>query len=309
MNALRGLSGSVVAAELAKFLSSKSNLVVAKAADLAREGNHKSLEPQLADAFFTFMKKPTESDRGCAAKQAIVNALYEHGCDAENVFLAGSRHRQIEGTYGPPTDVAAETRGLSAMGLVRMAYRDVMPLLVDLLADETHTARIMAARAIAYAGRDEGALLLRLKVLLGDAADVVTGECLIALGALARTKSLPFVRKYLSSENPTLAESAALAIGEMRDPAALEILIEQWNRDRGQSTRHTLLLPNAIARLPRSVDFLVGVVTSEPEGLATAAVEALRIYRHDEAVRAKVERAVRARGFERLTARYEKLFL
>src|SRR5436190_16795880 len=92
MNAFRGLSGSVVAGELAKFLASKSHLVAAKAADLAREGGHKSLEPQLAEAFARFMKNPHETDRGCAAKQAIVNALYELGCDAEGIFLAGIRH-------------------------------------------------------------------------------------------------------------------------------------------------------------------------------------------------------------------------
>jgi hypothetical protein len=134
LNALRGM-GAAVANELQKFLVSKTNLIAAKAADLIREANLKSLEPQLAEAFNRFMQNPSTTDKGCAAKQAIVNTLYELGCDAQDVFLVGIRHVQKEGAWGKPVDTAAELRGLCALGLVRMAYRDVMSELVDLLVD------------------------------------------------------------------------------------------------------------------------------------------------------------------------------
>jgi HEAT repeat protein len=138
---------------------------------------------------------------------------------------------------------------------------------------------------------------------------VVTGECLIALAGLAKLKALPFIRRYLDSGNANLAESAALALGEMRNAEALDVLLEQWERDRAMSTRHNLLLPIAIARLPRALDFLIDhVVATEAEGHAAAALEALRIYRHDDAIRARVEAAVRGRRMERLDARFEKLF-
>jgi HEAT repeat protein len=302
----------VLAAELPKFLGAKSNLVVARAADLARELGIKSAEPQLLAAFDHFVKSPGETDKGCAAIQAIVHALYELGCDADKVFLVAIRHVQREG-WGKPRDVAAETRGLAALGLVRMAYRDVMPLLVDLLADPEPQARLMAARAIAYAGRDEGALLLRLKLHLGDPGDppddtAVLGECLVALGALSRLKAVPFLRKFLDDPRPTIAESAALALGEMRHADALAILLERWERDRATSTRHNLLLPIALSRVPSAIDFLVNLIATETEGHASAAVEALRIFRHDDALRARVEAAVRARDLPRLSASFGKHF-
>src|SRR4051794_1844991 len=230
--ALKGMGGgAVVAGELAKFLTDKTNLVVAKAADLAREAGITSLAPELEAAFARFMVNPTVTDKGCGAKRAIANALYELGCDASEVFLRGIRHVQMEAAWGGPVDTAAELRGLCALGLVRMGYPDVMVELVDLLGDASPQARILAARAIAYAGRDEGALLSRLKVLSGDVAEEVTAECLLALANLARGKALAFVKKYLDSPSPGLAEAAALALGEMRTDAALDVLIARWDRD------------------------------------------------------------------------------
>jgi HEAT repeat protein len=310
LNSLRGMGSAIIAPELQKFLASKTNLVAAKAADLIREANLKSLQPQLEEAFARFMKTPTTSDKGCAAKQAIANALYEMGCDSADVFLAGIHHHQMEGAYGGPVDTAAELRGICALGLVRMAYREVMVELVDLLVDPSHQARIMAARAIAYSGRDEGALLLRLKILSGDKVDDVTAECLLALGNLARTKALPFVRRYLDSPYPALAEAAAMALGEMRHESALAVLLEEWERNSMTESRKALTLPIALSRLPRSLEFLIQVVEKQPEPVAAAAIEALRIYRHDDATRARIQAAIDSRKSksEALHGLYAKLF-
>jgi hypothetical protein len=304
--ALKAAGPALLAEALPKYLASKTNLIVAKAADLAREACLASLQPHLADAFTRFMHRPAETDKGCAAKQAIASALYETGCDAEAVFLAGIRHVQPENAYGRPVDTAAELRGLCALGLVRMAYQDVMTELTDLLVDPSPQARIMAARALAYAGRDDGALLLRLKILNGDDDSDVTAECLVALGALARGKAIPFLRKYLDHQNPTLAEAAALALGEMRHAEALALLFEQWARD--PFARQRLALPIALSRLPQSADFLIQAVREQKEEIATAGVEALRIYRHDDAVRAAVAAAVDARNIAALTDRFHKSF-
>jgi HEAT repeat protein len=308
LNSLKGMGSAAIAPELQKFLSSKTNLIAAKAADLIRETGIKSLQPQLEEAFARFMKTPTTTDKGCAAKQAIANALYELGCDAQDVFLTGIHHRQLEGAYGGPVDTAAELRGICALGLVRMAYRDVMVELVDLLVDEWHTARIMAARAIAYSGRDEGALLLRLKILSGDKLDDVTAECLLALGNLARTKALPFIRRYLHSPHPALSEAAAMALGEMRHESALAVLLDEWEHNSLTDSRKTLTLPIALSRLPKSLDFLIEVVARQPEPIAAAAIEALRIYRHDEGACTKIQQAIHPRKSEALDALFAKLF-
>jgi HEAT repeat protein len=268
----------------------------------------KSLEAQLVEAFWRFMKSPSTTDKTCAAKQAIANALYELGCDAQEVFLAGIRHVQMEPAWGGAVDTAAELRGICALGLVRMGYREVMNELVDLLADPSQQARIMAARAIAYSGRDDGALLLRLKILVGDPSDEVSVECLLALGNLAKTRALPFIAKYLDSSNDALSEAAAMALGEMRHESALAILLEKWERDALPELRKPLTLPIALSRLPRSLDFLVNVIGEAPVSLASAALEALRMYRHDEAVRGRIREAVRSRERAELEAVFDKLF-
>jgi HEAT repeat protein len=306
--ALKGMGAGVLAAELPKYLAHKSNLVVAKAADLARAAGVESLAPQLAGAFPRFMEAPAKADPTCAAKREIANALYELGASASGVFLAGLHHVQKEAAWGKPVDTAAELRGLCALGLVRMGYPDVMVELVDLLADEEHQARIMAARAIAYAGRDEGALLLRLKILTGDREDVVVAECLLALGNLARTRALPFIRRYLEDSDPALAEAAAMALGEMRDAPALDVLLERWKRDRLPESRETLALPIVLSRLPRSLDFLLAAVAGEPESVAAKAIEALGIYRNDAAVAANVRAAAEARGSPKLADAFHRSF-
>lgn len=304
--ALKTAGPSVLAETLPKFIGSKVSHIVAKGADLAREKGIKSLQPQLVEAFDRFMERPGETDKGCGAKQAIANALYEMGCDAAETFLAGIHHRQFEGGFGRPSDTAAELRGICALGLVRMAYRDVMSELVDLLADESHQCRIMAARALAYAGRDEGALLLRLKILLGDPVEDVIAECLVALGALARGRALSFIRRYLDSREPVIAESAALAIGEMRTADALSALTEHWARD--PFARKSLALPIALTRLPQAQEFLTGVVVNDKEEIAAATVEALRIYRHDDGMRDRVRAAVEARALPKLSDVFRRTF-
>jgi HEAT repeat protein len=306
--ALKGMGPGVLAEELPKYLNNKANIVVAKAADLARSGNIESLTPLLVSAFNRFMEKPAATDPTCAAKREIANALYELGASEQEVFLAGIRHVQKEPAWGGSVDTAAELRGICALGLVRMGYADMMVELVDLLNDAEHQARIMAARAIAYAGRDEGALLLRLKILTGDCEDVVTAETILALGNLARRRALPFIRKYLDDPNPTLAEAAALAIGEMRDAGALEVLTDRWARYPLPESREALALPIALSRLPRSVEFLLSAVSGEAEPVTITSAEALAIYRHDTSIAAKVRAAVEGRSLGRLTDAFRHAF-
>jgi hypothetical protein len=313
--ALRGMGSGAIAPEVEKHLSSRVNLVVAKAADLAREAGIKSFGPRLVEAFGRFMGSGAAGDKGCAAKRAIANALYELGCDGadvQGIFLAGIRHVQMEAAWGAPggsVDTAAELRGICALGLVRMGYREIMTELVDLLMDPSHQARILAARAIAYGGRDEGALLLRMKILAGDVDENVTCECLLALGKVAGAKAIGFLRKYLEdSRRPALAESAAMALGEMRNREALAVLMEQWAGSAFEADRRALLLPIALSRLGESVDFLLSAMGRESEGLAGAAIEALGIYRHDSAVSERVRSVVEGRGSAALKERMKKAF-
>ena len=68
-----------------------------------------------------------------------------------------------------------------ASSLVRLRHPDAMPLLVDMLAtpysqEAGKALRVGAARILTYTGTEVAALLLRLKVRLGDPEEEVIEE-------------------------------------------------------------------------------------------------------------------------------------
>ncbi|HSI32612.1 MAG: HEAT repeat domain-containing protein [Phycisphaerae bacterium] len=308
---LRPLPAGDLTPLLRPHLGSTSNLVVGKAAELAREKALANVAPDLAAAFWRFMSDPVKTDRGCVAKEAIGLALYEVGAggdEVEKVLLAGIRHVQKEGSYGPPVDTAVGLRGWCAMGLVRIGRRHVHEELADLLADPEAQARMMAARAIAYAGHDFGVPLLRLKARTGDVEPAVTAEVLSALARLAPGRSIDVLRDFLRDADDTVASAAALALGETRRPEALEALCDCWRAVMDPVTRANLALPIALTRLPAGVEFLMEALAGVPEGVAVEVVRALKMYRGDAGVKERVGRAVEGRGSGRLSREFETAF-
>ncbi len=213
-----------LAGDLAPFLRHKSNHVVAAAATTAERLETAGLAPDLVAAFERLMANPSKLDPGCKALIAIVQALVQMDDPAARVYFAGIRHVQMEGSFGPPTDVAAPLRGLCARGLARMAHPGALLECVTLLADREVAARAGAIRAVADAGRPEGVLLLRLKALLGDKEDEIVAECFGALLRLDPAGSVEFVAQFLNSRAGGLGEQAALALGESRLEAAFGVL-------------------------------------------------------------------------------------
>ena len=131
-----------------------------------------------------------------------------------------------------------------------------MEILVDLLMDPTREARILAACATAYSEREEGALLVRLKILAGDREEEVMAECFAALGRLSGVKALDFLQRFLDAAHPqSIQDAAAMAIGQLRRPAALAILLKQWKASVIPEHRIGLLLPIALSRLSEGVEF------------------------------------------------------
>jgi HEAT repeat protein len=139
-------------AEAAKYLTSKMNLVAAKAARIAGEWLAAELTPQLVAAFDRFMVKPETTDRRCAAKIEILKALCKLEYPSPAVFRRGLRHVQMEPTWGGSVDTAAEVRALGAMGLAQTDYPDALEEILPLLLDPERDARIGAVRAIAASG-------------------------------------------------------------------------------------------------------------------------------------------------------------
>jgi HEAT repeat protein len=294
--------------DLALFLRHKSNHVVAAAAATVERLEATALAPDLVEAFERLMANPSKLDTGCKALIAITQALVQIDDPAAKVYFAGIRHVQMEGSFGPPVDVAAPLRGLCARGLARMGHPDALLECVTLLADRQVPARAGAIRAIAEAGRPEGVLLLRLKALVGDREDEIAAECFSALLRLDPARSVEFVASFLRSPSGGIGDQAALALGESRLEAAFDVLREAWERGGAAEQRRTLLVAIAMLRSDPALQFLLGRLGDESGPVAADALAGLAFYARDETVLARVEAIIRERGDPSLEAVFAREF-
>jgi len=267
------------------YLANRSNLVVAKAAKLAGDLRIADLVPTLAATFHRLMADPAKLDKGCAALTAIVEALYALDYEDSDVYLAGARHVQMEGSFGPPVDAAAQLRGDCALGLMRTRHPDALFEVVRLLADKEPPARIGAARALGLAG-ETGELVLLLKTLSGDREPDVLAECFSGMLASRTERSVAFVASYLDDEDPVVVESAALALGASRLAQAVATLRDKFARTVQAPLRQVLLAALASARDDAALSFLRSLVAGADSRIAAEAVAALQPYRNDPRIRA-----------------------
>lgn len=294
--------------ELRQFLADKSSIVVAEAAEIVGVRQISELAPDLVAAFHRFMIEPAESDKGCRAKIAIIEALNKIEYQDDQVYLFGIRHVQPEPRWGGSDDTAAPLRANAAFGLVRLNHRDVLSLLADLLADPEKAARSGATQALGASGARAAIPLLRFKARLGDADALVTGECFTALLALAPDDSLSFVASFLATPDIAVREGAALALGETRRADAFEILKNYWPKVRRDPLREVVLLAISMTRLPAAIDFLVENLTNAEPGAAQAVLAALAIHRHNEAITERIAAVVAQKGDASLQERFNKAF-
>jgi HEAT repeat protein len=291
---------------LKESLASKSNLLVAKAADLACELQLTGLLPDLAKAFPRFVDGA--SDKGCLAKTALAKALEHFNSDAEPLFLRGVRHVQMEAVWGGSTDVAVDLRATCARALARLNTRNALPALTDLLGDEQAPARAAAAQSIGHVGRPEGALPLRLKIRIGDREAAVMAECFAALLKILGDDAIPLIEPFLTATNYELRDAAATTLGESRRAMAYELLRTRLDKEITVEGRRALLFGLALSRRPQSLDFLLTVIDEEPAPTAVHAVESLGIYKNDPNVTARIRAVVDARNDPTVNAAFQKRF-
>ena len=190
---LQAPDSDATTAALRIVLGSKTNLIAAKAARVIEQRKMTTLTDELISAYTRF--REAGGDKGCVAKNAIASALYELGASAEPVYLHGVQHVQKEASWGPPVDAAAALRGTCALALVRIGHRQALGHAADLLGDPEVQCRIVAARALAYAGHDHAALPIRTKIRIGDVDPEVLAECYIALLKLTPGAGVPIIAK------------------------------------------------------------------------------------------------------------------
>jgi HEAT repeat protein len=293
--------------QLRKHLASKTSLVVAKTAEIIAHIEGHDFTPDLIGAFHRFMVDPVKTDKGCAAKTAVVKALLAADCDDEDLFRTGIRHVQHEPTWGGRSDTAAPLRALCGLGLVQVGSPDAMNELAALLADKEPDARIGAAGALGHCG-PTAAPLLRFKALTGDEEPAVLAECLTGLMALSPSASFEFVASFVDPKYPLLYEHAALALAESRLPGVFELLKEKWTATFDREFKQTLLLPIALTRADEARDFLISVLETGEVRMATAAIAALGIYREDATMRKRAEQAIGGPNRAQLLAALRRVF-
>jgi hypothetical protein len=276
--------------QLRKALKDRNNYVVSKAAALTASLTLPDLIPDLLTAFDRFLIDPTKSDPQCWAKNAIAKALKDLGHRGAQVYLRGIVHIQLEPVWGGRADSAGTLRGTCALALVDCQLDDLelLTYLADLLADSETSVRIDAATAISQLARPEGAPLLRLKLLLGDAEPEVIGHCFASLLSLTPQTAVPFIGRFLKSQDDDIRLEAAGALAQSREPEAMEILKNFWQDHMPREMRTALVASLGASPLPEAAEFLLSILENESGELAASAVEALAASRFRAEMRERI---------------------
>ena len=98
--------------------------------------------------------------------------------------------------------------------------------------------------------------------------------------------------RFVDQKSPLLYEHAALALAESRLPGVFELLKEKWTATFDREFKQTLLLPMALTRSEEAREFLISVLEPGEVRIATAAINALSIYRDDATLRKRAEEAI-----------------
>jgi HEAT repeat protein len=280
-------------------LSDRNNYLVSRAAALVAEFRVEELMPALVAAFERFFIDPVKSDPQCLAKSALAKALRSMGCRDARVYLRGIVHVQLEPAWGGRADSAGTLRGTCALALTDCPLDDIeiLTYLADGLADPDKLVRIDSALAIAQLGRREGAVPLRLKLLLGDPESDVMGHCCTSLLSVAPDGAASFVGRFLQSDNAAVQLEAASALAQCRDPHAIDILKEFWQEPLTSfDMRRALLMSLGASPVRDAAVFLLDVVSQESAALAASALSALALSRFRDELRPNIAAVVAGRN-------------
>ncbi len=246
---------------LRKSLTHPNNFIVAKAAKLAQQHDHRSLTPELVAAFHRFLLNGAKTDPQCWAKIAIAKALAAFEYQEPELFLTGIATHQLEASWGGTTDTAGPLRGLSALALVQcrgLSNTAVLTHLLPLFTDKDIPVQVNAARAVEQIGTDAASLLLRLRAELASGEAELLGACYSGVLHLEGPSAIPWAAKFLRPVAPDDASSeAAFAIADTRTEAAFTQLRATWKETRDPDFRGTLLTAIALTRQDAAYEFLL----------------------------------------------------
>ena len=279
-------------------LSHRSGMIVAPAARAAAAHRIDGLEADMLAALDRLYRDPVEHDPQCLGKLALVAALDELGCGEAAPFLRAARHVQLEPVWGGTQDSAPPLRIRAAQALVRLGHHGVYRLLGDLLVDPVGEVRGAAAQMLGAVGGERGALLLRLRLSVGDQDVDVLADYAAGLLACEGAEGVPLVVALLEHDDRAVVGGAALALGGSRLPEALEPLLAALRACPDRQLTRTLVDAIALQRSDASAEVLLGLVADGDREEAVAAAEGLRLYRDRPAIVERAQAALAARGLK-----------
>jgi len=294
--ALRAAPPEDAERELRAHLADRSGMVVALAATIVRERGLGALAKELEAAFFRLLEDPVGTDPGCRGKLAIADALRELDVHAVDVFVSGVGFRQLEPSFGRPSDTAGALRVCCAQGLLQVLHPRALFEIAPLLADAEPNVRAGIASVLGGLGSDAAEALLRLKATLGDREPDVTGACLAGLLRSSFERNFPFVRAALEDADAGVLQVALVAMGESREAAAMDLLTGYAESSANADVRSAALTGLALLRRPEATAYLVARVEQASEVRAAEAVSALGALRWDGELAARVGALAAARG-------------
>ncbi len=276
LDALRQLDPAHRVEPLRQALASRNNFIVAKAADLVREGQLNELVSELLSAFDRFFDNPIKSDPQCWAKNSISRALAAFEHQDPEVFLRGMRHLQLEPVFGGSSDSAGTLRATCALALVqcrRLPDSELLPPLIDLLSDKEQVVQVAAVQAIENVGASASSMLLRQRAILGSCEPEVLGASYAGILRLEGLAAMPWVSRFLKAGDEAASE-AALAIAGTHSLESFHVLRECFDHTADPWFRSVLLSAIALTRQDVAVTFLFDLVRTESMQ-AEAAIEAI----------------------------------
>ena len=278
-------------AVLLKAVQAKHNRLVAKAAKLCAQHYLSQYHETLKTAFHYFAQH-ADKDKGCFAKKAIVQSLFEMDHLDDDFYAAAIKIRQPEPVWGGSIDSAIDVRCWAALGLTLSPNSRIMFELLELLHDPEAQARLGAVKAISCIAVAQAELLLREKILDGDEDAYVIGECFHQLMTIEPDYSLQFVASYLDHSDEEWLEYAALAIAQQPTTEALQLLTAQLEQNAlGLQQKH-LIKAIALHRSSAAIDYLLDRLQDAGQQQALYIISALSNYRSNSEVRQLVAECI-----------------
>jgi HEAT repeat protein len=299
--ALRHLPpGAEATAGIRAALGHPRGLVVAAGARAAAAHRLEGIGNELHAALGRLYIDPVERDPQCRGKLALVNALDELGDGDPTAFLRAARHVQMEPVWGGSQDSAPPLRIRATQALLRLGHHGLYRLLGNLLADPVGEVRGAAAQMLGALGGERAALLLRLRLAVGDADADVLADDAAGLLACEGLDALPLVVAQLGHDDRAAVGGVALALGGSRLPEALAPLLAALRDCSDHQLCRTLIDAIALLRSDAAAEELLALLATGSNHEALAAAKALRLYRDRSRLAERAEAAVAARRDDRL---------